>query len=180
MVIGGVKVGAGSTGDVTPPPVDGSEVTSVGVGSDTVSVLVAFGVGVGAGSNGSLDAPSTRRRRASSCVASATIGSPATDAVGVLALRQRRRSHGLRVLGEHERQRGRSADEEERHRPQPATDQLAPGVGDDVHRTEAPVVVAEVVGGVVGGVLPPLVEAWVAAGAVGEAPPVTPWVGGTR
>ena len=50
----------------------------------------------------------------------------------------------LGLIGQQERNRGQSGDQQDRHRPEAPLHELAPHVGDRAHRT--PVIVAEVVG----------------------------------
>ena len=95
--------------------------------------------GSAAGSNGSLAAPSTRRRLVvSSVVASAAETNVAGSALVLGSVGGAGATGaGLRLLGQHQRHRHQRAHEQQRDGPELAPDELVPGVGDQVHRDQS-------------------------------------------
>ena len=115
-------------------------------------------------------------RRTSTSVSGDTIGCSASSLSAVSTFGCGVAATRLGILGQQDRDRHQAGEQQDRDGPEAPLHQLAPDVLDRAHRT--PVIVAEVVGGVVpsveddSGVAP--------AGACGEAPAVRPCVGGSR
>ena len=145
-----------------------------------------FGVGVGvaSGLKGSLREPSTRRRPLRSpSAARATIGSVASTAcLSLLTATAGAAAGGGGSSRQQHGHGGSRGDQKDRHRPQPALHEEAPGVVDHAHRVAPEIVAVVVVAGALccgvpdgAGAAPPA-----AVGPSGVAPAVRPSVGGSR